>query len=265
MDPYRRLTPIDIAFLQRLARLRSPMLDRTLVPLSRAADHSVLWLTIAAAMAALGQDRTRERQCTVWRCSPPPAWWPTRPRSGSVFGHDLTRDRSRRGGGSRRNGPPVSRPATPRQRSRSPSSPAVGGTGSRSCWPSRRPQSGCPGCSPARPTPPTSSPARCWAPAPAGRHAPSSSTGTRQRSAPVVGKVHVDHQLLGVTGSSSDNSSGTDTPAQPLMAEVGQWAGVGLFLRAQRGGESPVSARGEPGQRRRVSHLREADHDGDAW
>ena len=45
--------------MRRARRSRSPLLDRSLVGLTRAADYSRLWLLIAAALALLGGRRGR--------------------------------------------------------------------------------------------------------------------------------------------------------------------------------------------------------------
>ena len=51
---------LDAELFETIARSPSPLLDRTMPVLTRAADHSVLWLAIAGAMAATG-NRTAER------------------------------------------------------------------------------------------------------------------------------------------------------------------------------------------------------------
>jgi undecaprenyl-diphosphatase len=47
----------------RSARYRSPLRDRLLISLSRAANYSSLWLAIATALALLGGDRGRRAAC----------------------------------------------------------------------------------------------------------------------------------------------------------------------------------------------------------
>jgi len=47
-----RVARIDEDLLQRLAALQAPVLDRTLMPVARAADDSVLWIAAAAVIAA---------------------------------------------------------------------------------------------------------------------------------------------------------------------------------------------------------------------
>lgn len=53
----RRLIDADRRLSGRIARHRNPLLDRVLVPLTRAADHSKLWLVIAAILALAGGRR----------------------------------------------------------------------------------------------------------------------------------------------------------------------------------------------------------------
>lgn len=55
----RRLDAADIALFRRVHRADTPQLDRLLPPLTRAADHSVLWIGVAAALAASGGQRRR--------------------------------------------------------------------------------------------------------------------------------------------------------------------------------------------------------------
>jgi len=47
-----RVARIDEDLLQRLAALQAPVLERTLMPVARAADDSVLWIAAAAVIAA---------------------------------------------------------------------------------------------------------------------------------------------------------------------------------------------------------------------
>jgi len=53
------ITGWDDEVYRRIAGYRTPILDRTLRPLTKAANNSVLWFTIAAATAALGGVRGR--------------------------------------------------------------------------------------------------------------------------------------------------------------------------------------------------------------
>ncbi len=53
------ITTWDDKVYRRIAGYHTPILDRTLRPLTRAANNSVLWFTIAAATAALGGPRGR--------------------------------------------------------------------------------------------------------------------------------------------------------------------------------------------------------------
>lgn len=50
----RAVAELDLALFERVARRPSPLLDRTLLRLTRAANHSKLWLAIAAGLALLG-------------------------------------------------------------------------------------------------------------------------------------------------------------------------------------------------------------------
>lgn len=59
MAMWRRLQRVDERMLRRSARARSPLLDRVLVAVTRAASYSRLWLSIATALAVLGGDRGR--------------------------------------------------------------------------------------------------------------------------------------------------------------------------------------------------------------
>jgi undecaprenyl-diphosphatase len=58
-----RLHRVDLKVFRRATTRPSPRIDRVLYPLSNAADHSKLWLTIGAALAARG-GRT-ERRATI--------------------------------------------------------------------------------------------------------------------------------------------------------------------------------------------------------
>lgn len=53
------VTATDLAVYRAIATSPTPTLDRGLRALSRAADHSVLWMTIAAGLAATGRDAER--------------------------------------------------------------------------------------------------------------------------------------------------------------------------------------------------------------
>jgi undecaprenyl-diphosphatase len=53
------VTATDLAIYRAIAASPTPTLDRGLRALSKAADHSVLWMTIAAALAATGRDAER--------------------------------------------------------------------------------------------------------------------------------------------------------------------------------------------------------------
>jgi hypothetical protein len=48
----RKITAADHAIMVRVSAARSPVLDRTMPALSRAANYSRLWVGIAAALAA---------------------------------------------------------------------------------------------------------------------------------------------------------------------------------------------------------------------
>lgn len=68
-----RVARIDEALFRRLAALQAPVLDRTVMPLARAADHSALWIAAAAAIAAAGNrraDRTAAQALTPATSSP---------------------------------------------------------------------------------------------------------------------------------------------------------------------------------------------------
>jgi membrane-associated phospholipid phosphatase len=54
-----RISATDRAVMARVAATESPALDRVMPALSRAANHSVLWLGVAAALAATGRPRAR--------------------------------------------------------------------------------------------------------------------------------------------------------------------------------------------------------------
>jgi membrane-associated phospholipid phosphatase len=49
------LREVDLALFKRLADAHNPVLDRLMPALSRAADHSVLWLATAGLMAVAGR------------------------------------------------------------------------------------------------------------------------------------------------------------------------------------------------------------------
>ncbi len=55
----RRLQRIDERLMKRSARFRSPLLDRSLVAITRAASYSRLWLGIAGVLAIAGGRRGR--------------------------------------------------------------------------------------------------------------------------------------------------------------------------------------------------------------
>ncbi|HKS48267.1 MAG TPA: phosphatase PAP2 family protein [Amycolatopsis sp.] len=57
------LDAVDRAAYDAVARTATPVLDRLLVRLSRAADHSLLWLIIAAALAVVGGGAGRRAAC----------------------------------------------------------------------------------------------------------------------------------------------------------------------------------------------------------
>jgi diacylglycerol kinase family enzyme/membrane-associated phospholipid phosphatase len=54
VNPLSALRKLDHSLSRKATSLRSRRLDETLIPLSRAADHSLLWLGIAALMAVAG-------------------------------------------------------------------------------------------------------------------------------------------------------------------------------------------------------------------
>ena len=54
-----RVSAADRAVMARIADTKSPALDRVMPALSHAANHSVLWLGVAAALAATGRPRPR--------------------------------------------------------------------------------------------------------------------------------------------------------------------------------------------------------------
>ena len=54
-----RVSAADRAVMARVAATESPALDRVMPALSHAANHSVLWLGVAAALAATGRPRPR--------------------------------------------------------------------------------------------------------------------------------------------------------------------------------------------------------------
>ncbi|WP_323741082.1 bifunctional phosphatase PAP2/diacylglycerol kinase family protein [Microbacterium sp. VKM Ac-2870] len=55
----RQLDDLDVATFTAIARTRSPLLDATMPPLTRAADRSVLWISIAGLLALSGRPRAR--------------------------------------------------------------------------------------------------------------------------------------------------------------------------------------------------------------
>lgn len=54
-----RLDAIDLALYKKAAAMHSPRLDRVLPPLTRAADHGVLWTGVGVALALSGAGRRR--------------------------------------------------------------------------------------------------------------------------------------------------------------------------------------------------------------
>ena len=54
-----RTAATDRAVMARIAATESPALDRVMPALSRAANHSVLWIGVAAVLAATGRHRAR--------------------------------------------------------------------------------------------------------------------------------------------------------------------------------------------------------------
>lgn len=54
-----RLDRLDLALYRRAARAETPLLDRVLPPLTRSADHSLLWIAVAGLLAASGGTRRR--------------------------------------------------------------------------------------------------------------------------------------------------------------------------------------------------------------
>ena len=50
----RRLVKADLAAFRRVARTNSTTLDRTLPPLSTAANHSAIWIVLGAGLATWG-------------------------------------------------------------------------------------------------------------------------------------------------------------------------------------------------------------------
>ena len=56
-DAVTELVRLDGALFGRVARAHTPWLDRTLPPLSRAANHSILWMAVAASFATGGGRR----------------------------------------------------------------------------------------------------------------------------------------------------------------------------------------------------------------
>jgi membrane-associated phospholipid phosphatase len=52
-----RIARVDELLFRRLAAVPAPVLDRLVIPVGRAADHSVLWMVIAAGLAVRGDRR----------------------------------------------------------------------------------------------------------------------------------------------------------------------------------------------------------------
>ena len=65
-----RIDAADQAIMARLSAESSPVLDRFLPALSRSADFFVLWIGIAAALAARRTSGAAGRPWGAW-----PAWW----------------------------------------------------------------------------------------------------------------------------------------------------------------------------------------------
>ena len=59
----------DIAIMARISAADSPVLDQVLPALSRAANHSRLWLGIAAGLAVSENRSGRLRPCAAWPAS----------------------------------------------------------------------------------------------------------------------------------------------------------------------------------------------------
>ncbi|AUG29625.1 phosphatase PAP2 family protein [Microbacterium sp. PAMC21962] len=55
----RQVDALDVATFTAIAGTRSPILDGAMPPLTRAADRSVLWMGVAALLAATGRPRAR--------------------------------------------------------------------------------------------------------------------------------------------------------------------------------------------------------------
>ena len=55
----RQIDALDIAVFEAVANTRSPLLDATMPPLTRAADKSVLWMGVAGLLALTGRPRAR--------------------------------------------------------------------------------------------------------------------------------------------------------------------------------------------------------------
>ena len=55
----RRLDSLDLRLYRRAARWEAPVLDRVLPPLTSSADHGMLWLAVAGALALSGGRRRR--------------------------------------------------------------------------------------------------------------------------------------------------------------------------------------------------------------
>ncbi len=60
----RATVRLDQELFERAARTRSPLLDSVLPALGRAADHSVLWMAVAAGLALAGGPRGRRAALT---------------------------------------------------------------------------------------------------------------------------------------------------------------------------------------------------------
>jgi diacylglycerol kinase family enzyme/membrane-associated phospholipid phosphatase len=55
----RRIEKLDVRVMTRVAAVRSPVFDHVLPAVSEAADHSILWVTIAIGLAATAKKRPR--------------------------------------------------------------------------------------------------------------------------------------------------------------------------------------------------------------
>jgi len=60
----RAAARLDQELFERTARRRSPLLDRALPRLTRAADHGVLWMAVAGGLALVGGPRGRRAAWT---------------------------------------------------------------------------------------------------------------------------------------------------------------------------------------------------------